>query len=140
MILRAVHAMLAQWILLVMMLPGWLVPSGVALSWCGCALRADVDTSAACCSVVEEVPSCCEPAAGTSEPTTKDCCCSVEAPEHDDGLAPATTYVPALPQLALQPAVLVPAQPHLSSLLDRCGPHDRPRGPSPGSLFVPLRL
>jgi hypothetical protein len=55
-------------------------------------------------------------------------------------LAPATTYVPALPQLALHSAVPAPTQPYLSSLLDRRGPHDRPRGPGPDSLFVPLRL
>lgn len=132
--------MYAQWLLLVMMLPGWLMPSGVALSWCGCALQMEAESSGICCSTMDELPSCCEPAPGTHEQSDGNCCCTVEAPEHDDGLAPATTTVSALPQLALSHAWLSYARPPVSKTLDTGGRPNRPRGPSPGTLRVPLRL
>ena len=142
--------MLAQWILLLLTLPGWLLPSGASLPLCGCLSRPAGED--ACCrteAVVEDgqTDSCC--GAGRSEDSgtsdenraaaaADDCCCSVTAPPRDDGPLPlaAPRAAPAL--AAATPCLLVAAAP---SAHRPCRVHPCARGPAPGRCTaLPLRL
>lgn len=141
--------MVAHWLLLLLMLPGWLVPSGLRMPLCGC--RVSLAETRACCAPFEEPverASCCasarEDEAPSDAPTAREdderaCRCSVAVPTHEGGqsFAPGAHYELAPPILATTTfeALVAPCRAALRA--DR----ERPRGPSPGGpIPLPLRL
>ena len=136
--------MLPSWILVLLLLPGWLLPSGLRVPLCGC-LFAPAERS--CCAPVESPRSCCAAEDEDSAPADEAprverepaCACSVAVPDHDGS---ATTPTP-LPPLAIPPPALPRVEVAVSarsSSTPRAG-RDRPRGPSPGGTNpLPLRL
>lgn len=91
-----------RWALTLLMLIGWLVPSGVSVPLCGCLFRAE--SAAGCCQ--EEVMSCCTDADEDTAPE-QDCPCSVTAPDQDPGTPPVLSQgdVPAPAVLVLVPGL-----------------------------------
>jgi hypothetical protein len=136
--------MLPSWILVLLLLPGWLLPSGLRVPLCGC-LFAPAERS--CCAPVEPAHGCCAADAEDSAPADDApsverepaCACSVAVPDLDgSATTPATLPAFAIPPPAL-PRVEV-ATIARSNAVTRAG-RDRPRGPSPGgSNPLPLRL
>ena len=137
--------MLGNWFLLLLMLPGWCLPSGSSVPLCGCLWS--ITETRSCCAPVE-VESCCSSA--QDEPESDDgsapciasgesCRCSVAVPAHDGGQAVSivTRVAPRAPTFADDAPRVVPAG---TVTAPRANP-DRPRGPSPGAPNpLPLRL
>jgi len=89
------------WALTLLMLAGWLVPSGVSVPLCGCLFRGEA--AQGCCQ--RPVKGCCS--AGCEEPGPEPACpCSVEAPDQDPGTPPVLPelHIPAPAVLELVPA------------------------------------
>jgi len=153
--------MITQWILLLLLLPGWLLPSGVSVPLCGCQFSLSetrsccvpVETHSSCCVPVEthsccasedETDSCCASedetdSTGTSVQREGECHCSVDAPAHEPARVQPlteTSVLFALPLEVVQVSSTVPA-----TSISRALHPDRPRGPSPGRPNpAPLRL
>jgi len=133
--------MITQWILLLLLLPGWLLPSGVSVPLCGCQFSLSETRS---CCVPVETHSCCASedetdSTGTSVQREGECHCSVDAPAHEPARVQPlteTSVLFALPLEVVQVSSTVPA-----TSISRALHPDRPRGPSPGRPNpAPLRL
>jgi hypothetical protein len=129
-----------NWFLLLLMLPGWLLPSGLRFSTCRCASSPTAEQR--CCAVAPS-SACCAPTR-TDEDTPgiereSECSCFVAVPEHSGkcALAVASACV-TIPDRALEALGWAPfPEPsnHVRATLAR------PRGPSPGRpIPLPLRL
>lgn len=149
-------AMLARWLLLACLLPGWILPSGVALPLCGCTWGVGED---ACCVLPDEsaplatqdasetLESCCageSPDEDSRERAADEgCCCSVDSPAHDEP-CPPNCGVPAWDNARVAPilarADLPPGRAACVVALTR----ERLPGPAPGerpgTSSAPLRL
>lgn len=128
--------MLAQWILLLAMLPGWLLPSGAHLPLCGCLFREPAESG--CCSESSEPErSCCPTEEEEQDPRAPDCPCSVSTPEADKGVLPGAPLTTTLGlERRLPMAAWAPGQ----SLPWTVAVELRTRGPCPGAYCLPLRL
>jgi|GEM_PF-2885866 len=143
--------MLVRWLLFACLLPGWILPSGIALPLCGCALSFEAD---ACCMVPADATtgeaqdeSCCAVESTTSEQDESaretECCCTVESPSHDEP-CPRNCAWPAWKGARLAPvfarACLPPACfPRIVDDLRTLAPGPAP-GERPGTPGAPLRL
>jgi hypothetical protein len=141
--------MLRDWLLLLLLVPGWLLPAGASVPLCGCLFG--LGDAPACCAVEPEpraAPACCaqrgsapaEQGDGARVEGAEACTCAVAVPAHeaDRACAPSTPVTPAAPAVAgaarlERPPYPVPLGVHAE--------RERPRGPSPGrAIPLPLRL
>lgn len=138
--------MLGSWILLLLMLPGWLVPSGLRFSTCACAEQAAEMVS--CCAEKAAPPCCATRSSADDSRSDSDaprahedpaCVCFVATPEHEgDRALLVDVYTSQLldaarieSPIAWNPMLVV------TTRIER----HRPRGPSSGgSIPLPLRL
>ncbi|MBL8860607.1 MAG: hypothetical protein JNK02_01225 [Planctomycetes bacterium] len=137
--------MLGHWLLVLVLLPGWLLPSGARVPLCGC-LFGPIDGRSCC--VVETAPPCCtaahadaagKHADGREDTAERECNCSVAVPERADPLARPDSAPVAVDGVCLWPQEL-PAWGTSSSPRPALAA-PRPRGPSPGGVIpLPLRL
>jgi hypothetical protein len=114
-------------------LPAWLLPAGVAIDLCVCSAQA---APGSCCA--PEAPPCCAPT-DEEQRAAPNCDCSVEVPGHaEEGLAlEARGLVPAVPGSPV--TARIPRAARRGS--ERHDALHRPHGPSPGgSVPLPLRL
>ncbi len=136
--------MLGSWFLLLLMLPGWLLPSGLRFSTCRCVERAAAAST--CCGEVAP-PACCgdrseESGARNDAPSfepDRTCGCFVALPDHEGKRALTvdahTTQLPDAARVeshfAWIPLVDTPTR----------AVHVRAHGPSPGGpIPLPLRV
>lgn len=95
---------MARYALLLWMLLGWLLPSGVSMPLCACLIRPEVMQG--CCAPAQESQprSCCDDS--SEEESRPECPCSVSTPDQDPGLPPLVPVwdVPAPAVLQLEPA------------------------------------
>lgn len=134
-------SMIVHWILLLLLAPGWLLPSGVSVPLCGCQFAPSETRS--CCAPVERHACCAgddeSESTGKSVERERECHCSVDAPTHEPARVQPQTETAALFALPLAPVELaiVASEPTITRVLRP----DRPRGPSPGRPNpAPLRL
>ncbi|MDZ4771946.1 MAG: hypothetical protein SGI72_02305 [Planctomycetota bacterium] len=137
--------MIVNWLLMLLLAPGWLLPSGVRVPLCACLIAA---AGGATCCVAAETPTSCasarasesEEKADTSGPEARPrCSCAVAVPVHEAGNA--RILVDHVAPNAVIPAPTVRFAP--CACTASSAPVDRPRarGPSPGgSIPLPLRL
>lgn len=138
--------MLGSWFLLILMLPGWLLPSGLRFSICACAERA-AETSSCCVETV--APPCCATRSSDDDSRTDRhtprvdatplCVCFVATPDHEGDRALLRDAPACEPLLATR--LETPIEWITAPVLVRHADPHRPRGPSPGgSNPLPLRL
>ncbi len=137
--------MLGNWILLLLLLPGWLVPSGLHVPLCTCRMPLSAERS--CCAPAEqpvEVSSCCARAEAADEHGSRiererTCECSIAVPVHRGGhaITIAAHFAWTVPPPALLTQSIARS---VETTALRVEPN-RPRGPSPGRPNpLPLRL
>jgi len=133
--------MFLHWILLLLLTPGWLLPSGVRVPLCGCQFAPSAERS--CCAPVER-HSCCSGGDETKTTETSvqgggECHCSVDAPTREPARAQQPAEALVLFAVPFEPVRFSFAVPGSSTA--RALRPNRPRGPSPGRPNpAPLRL